>query len=304
MEVEVDEEELKSAGAEFLFSMDGRSSLLFGSLKDIASGNDIRFNALDAFSGWKHEGLPPVKVPFAAQWKFRRILDYDCGSDMVELDSDKNPRKKFQRGAQASIGRIAHCGLMSLRSHEKNQFFSVMREVFMFVTQVVLYEDELADNKVSLLTVKVCYLDCGTPASIVFLMGVHILPFFEKDVGRKAHINLYLLLAFCLSRNSSKICTLNLIWIYNELKQKGYPTDSAAYGDPSISSQRLPVIMYLTQKLLFPGNLPLPVQTICTEQTHQNLDLEIVGPQLYQLDLKFRESDNVDEWGYYRKRIS
>ncbi|KAK5812439.1 hypothetical protein PVK06_027869 [Gossypium arboreum] len=24
-------------------------------------------------------------------------------------------------------------------------------------------------------------------------MGVHILPFFEKDVGRKAHINLYLL---------------------------------------------------------------------------------------------------------------
>ncbi|KAB2047459.1 hypothetical protein ES319_A13G046800v1 [Gossypium barbadense] len=38
-----------------------------------------------------------------------------------------------------------------------------------------------------------CYLDCGTPASIVFLMGVHILPFVEKAVGRKAHINLYLL---------------------------------------------------------------------------------------------------------------
>ncbi|KAA3488639.1 TIP41-like protein [Gossypium australe] len=154
-----------------------------------ASGNDICFNALDAFSGWKHEGLPPVEVPSPAQWKFRSkpfqqvILEYDCGSDMVELDSDKVTQgKKFQRGAQASIGRIAHCGLMSLRSHEKNQFFSV-----------VLYEDELADNKVSLLTVKVCYLDCGTPASIVFLMGVHILPFFEKDVGRKAHINLYLL---------------------------------------------------------------------------------------------------------------
>ncbi|KAK5770565.1 hypothetical protein PVK06_046716 [Gossypium arboreum] len=217
MEVEVDEEELKSAGADFLF-FHGREID-----SHVASGNDIRFNALDAFSGWKHEGLPPVKVPSAAQWKFRRTQG-----------------KKFQRGAQASIGRIAHCGLMSLRSHEKNQFFSVMREVFMFVTQVVLYEDELADNKVSLLTVKV----------------------------------------------------------------KGYPTDSAAYGDPSISSQRLPVIVHLTQKHLFPGNLPLPVQTICTEQTRQNLDLEIVGPQLYQLDLKFRESDNVDEWGYYRKRIS
>ncbi|PPD88433.1 hypothetical protein GOBAR_DD14643 [Gossypium barbadense] len=45
---------------------------LFGSLKEVASGNDIHFNALDAFSGWKHEGLPPVEVPSAAQWKFRR----------------------------------------------------------------------------------------------------------------------------------------------------------------------------------------------------------------------------------------
>ncbi|PPD93109.1 hypothetical protein GOBAR_DD09951 [Gossypium barbadense] len=69
--------------------------VLFGSLKDVASGNDIHFNALDTFSGWKHESLPPVEVPSAAQWKFRSkpfrqvILDYDCGSDMVELDSNK-----------------------------------------------------------------------------------------------------------------------------------------------------------------------------------------------------------------------
>ncbi|KAH1083058.1 hypothetical protein J1N35_022819 [Gossypium stocksii] len=76
----------------------------------------------------------------------------------LSLIQTRTQGKKFQRGAQASIGRIAHCSLMSLRSHEKNQFFSVMREVFMFVTQVVLYEDELADNKVSLLTVKVRYL--------------------------------------------------------------------------------------------------------------------------------------------------
>ncbi|XP_052880677.1 uncharacterized protein LOC108486028 isoform X2 [Gossypium arboreum] len=56
-----------------------------------------------------------------------RILDYDCGSDMLSLIQTRTQGKKFQRGAQASIGRIAHCGLMSLRSHEKNQFFSVMR---------------------------------------------------------------------------------------------------------------------------------------------------------------------------------
>ncbi|PPD97895.1 hypothetical protein GOBAR_DD05069 [Gossypium barbadense] len=59
----------------------------------------------DAFSGWKHEGLPPVKVPSAAQWKFRSkpfrqvILDYDCGSDMVELHSHKNPREEISEGS-------------------------------------------------------------------------------------------------------------------------------------------------------------------------------------------------------------
>ncbi|TYH33297.1 hypothetical protein ES332_D13G049000v1 [Gossypium tomentosum] len=56
-------------------------------------------------SGWKHEGLPPVEVPSAAQWKFRSkpfqqvILDYDCGSDMVELDSNKNPREEISEGS-------------------------------------------------------------------------------------------------------------------------------------------------------------------------------------------------------------
>ncbi|PPD79933.1 hypothetical protein GOBAR_DD23127 [Gossypium barbadense] len=66
--------------------------MIFG----VESDNDIRFNALDAFSGWKHKGLPSVEVPSAAQWKFiskpfrQVILDYDCGSDMVELDSDKD----------------------------------------------------------------------------------------------------------------------------------------------------------------------------------------------------------------------
>jgi hypothetical protein len=35
----------------------------------------------------------------------------------------------------------------------------------------------------------------------------------------------------------------------NVILQKGYPTDSASYSDPSIISQRLPVIVHKTQKL-------------------------------------------------------
>ncbi|KAF3956972.1 hypothetical protein CMV_017970 [Castanea mollissima] len=41
-------------------------------LKHVDSGTKIHFNAFDALTGWKQEGLCPVKVPAAAKWKFRR----------------------------------------------------------------------------------------------------------------------------------------------------------------------------------------------------------------------------------------
>ncbi|PPD85789.1 hypothetical protein GOBAR_DD17270 [Gossypium barbadense] len=56
---------------------------------DVASGNDIRFNALDAFFDWKHEGLPPVEVPSAAQWKFRRTSRAGLTSEDAEVRENK-----------------------------------------------------------------------------------------------------------------------------------------------------------------------------------------------------------------------
>lgn len=47
----------------------GDSSLV---LKHESSGTKIYFNAFDALAGWKQEALPPVEVPAAAKWKFRR----------------------------------------------------------------------------------------------------------------------------------------------------------------------------------------------------------------------------------------
>lgn len=41
-------------------------------LKHLNSGTKIHFNAFDALRGWKQEALPPVEVPAAAKWKFRR----------------------------------------------------------------------------------------------------------------------------------------------------------------------------------------------------------------------------------------
>ena len=107
MEVEVDEKDLKAAGAE-MFS-DGRLGLriygreiesckrsildsrnlqqweeklhtshfpemVFGNsclfLKHVKSGIKIHFNAFDALTGWMQEALPPVEAPAAAKWKF------------------------------------------------------------------------------------------------------------------------------------------------------------------------------------------------------------------------------------------
>lgn len=56
----------------------GDSSLV---LKHVTSGIKIHFNAFDALKGWKHEALPPVEVPAAAKWKFRRFSElalYSC----------------------------------------------------------------------------------------------------------------------------------------------------------------------------------------------------------------------------------
>lgn len=123
-----------------------------------ASGIHISFNAFDALCGWKREGLPPVEVPAAAKWKFRSkpsqevILDYDytfttpyCGSETIE-HSNNGENTKMKDGLKLEW---EECGdridLVALQA----------RDPILFYDEVVLYEDELSDNGVSLLTVKV-----------------------------------------------------------------------------------------------------------------------------------------------------
>ena len=49
----------------------------FLSLQHAQTGARLHFNALDALKAWKQEALPPVEVPAAAKWKFRRFF-YNC----------------------------------------------------------------------------------------------------------------------------------------------------------------------------------------------------------------------------------
>ncbi|CAL4919206.1 unnamed protein product [Urochloa decumbens] len=136
----------------------------FLSLEHTQTGIKFYFNALDALKAWKKEALPPVEVPAAAKWKFRSkpsdqvILDYDytfttlyCGSDAVVLNSGTT---------QASLD-----GCSTLCWEDTDDRIDLValsaKEPILFYDEVILYEDELADNGISFLTVRVRVMPTG-----------------------------------------------------------------------------------------------------------------------------------------------
>ncbi|KAJ6951075.1 TIP41-like protein [Populus alba x Populus x berolinensis] len=290
MELEVDDKDLKAAGAEIL--TDGHHGLrihgweivsykgsilksssvitweekletshlpemVFGEsslvLKHVISGAKIHFNAFDALTGWKKEALPPVEVPAAAQWKFRSkpfqqvILDYDytfttpyCGSETIGLDTEKK-----------DSGEILEASCRPCWEDCEEQIDVVAlasKEPILFYDEVVLYEDELADNGVSLLTVKVRVMPSCWFLLLRFWLRVDGVLMRLRDT--RMHC--------AFSDSANPVILRESCWreaTFQALAAKGYPTDAASYSDPSIISQKLPVIMHKTQKLVVRGNL-------------------------------------------------
>lgn len=282
MEAVIDEKELKAAGAEPL--TDGRLGLrihgweietskrsiltslelqfweekletthlpemIFGNssliLKHLATDSKIHFNAFDALIGWKQEALPPVEVPAAAKWKFRSqpfqqvILDYDytfttpyCGSEKVGGDiSDGGPRLCWE-DCEEKIDMVALAS----------------KEPILFYDEVVLYEDELADNGVSLLTAKVRVMPSGWFVLLRFWLRVDGVLMRLRDTRLHCVFGEHSFPAI-LRESCWRECT------FSALAAKGYPVDTAAYNDPSLISKRLPIIMQKTEKLVLSTNL-------------------------------------------------
>lgn len=136
----------------------------FLSLQHAQTGIRLYFNALDSLKAWKHEALPPVEVPAAAKWKFRSkpsdqvILDYDYtfttpynGSDALVQNPDSiqtsldEPRNLCWEDSEDRIDLVALSA----------------KEPILFYDEVILYEDELADNGISFLTVRVRVMPTG-----------------------------------------------------------------------------------------------------------------------------------------------
>ncbi|XP_076919473.1 TIP41-like protein [Bidens hawaiensis] len=282
MQWEADEKEVKAAGAELL--PDGRRGLrihgweieasncscltslnlqsweekletshlpemIFGDsslvLKHISSGTKIHFNAFDALVGWKKEPLPPVEVPAATQWKFRSkpfeqiILDYDytfttpySGSETVETSNgvnlEGNTRLKWD-----------DC------DEQINVAALTAKEPILFYDEVVLYEDELADNGVSLLTVKVRVMPNYWFLLLRFWLRVDGVLMRLRDTRVVCNF----------SENTKSVILRDVSWreaTFKALASKGYPCDSASYNDPNVISQRLPIVLHKTQKLIVP----------------------------------------------------
>ncbi|CAN1164650.1 TIP41-like protein [Linum perenne] len=219
-------------------------------LKHMKSGTKIHFNAFDALTGWKQEALPPVEVPAAAQWKFRSkpfqqvILDYDytfttpyIGSETIENQCesgepiDGNGKLQWEDCKE-------QIDVVSLAS----------KEPILFYDEVVLYEDELADNGVSLLTVKVRVMPSYWFLLLRFWLRVDGVLMRLRDT--RIHCG--------FSDSCEPVILRESCWrqaTFEALSAKGYPIDDSAYSDPNIISQRLPVVMRRTQKLKGPWNL-------------------------------------------------
>ncbi|KAM6540830.1 hypothetical protein CsatB_005277 [Cannabis sativa] len=290
MEVEVDHNELKAAGAELLtegrhgirihgWEVESRNcsiltsstfeqwgeklqtshlpEMIFGDsclvLKHIPSGTKIHFNAFDALLGWKQEALPPVEVPAAEKWKFRSkpsqqvILDYDYtfttpyrGSEMIEMDATEQEREDSSEGTY---------NVQWEESKEKIDMAALApKEPILFYDEVILYEDELADNGVSLLTVKVRVMPSSWFLLLRYWLRVDGVLMRLRDT--RMH---------CVFGDKSNPTILReSCWreaTFQSLSAKGYPSDSAAYSDPSSISQRLPIVMHKSEVLKVPGNL-------------------------------------------------
>ncbi|KAL2609149.1 hypothetical protein R1flu_027722 [Riccia fluitans] len=225
-----------------------------------ATGIKVHFNALDALRGWKKEGLPPVEVSAAAKWKFASkpsqqvILDYDytfttpyCGSECLEpcaqtslpTGRDKSAFERNEDGAALPTLDWVEC-------EEKIDLATLQqRDPILFFDEVVLYEDELADNGISLLTVKVRVMPkcwflllrywLRVDGVMMRLRDTRVFSTFGADPSDVPVV---------LRERQMKEDT------FQSLASNGYSTDAAAYADPSIAGERMQTKLLKTEKLV------------------------------------------------------
>ncbi|KAK3149269.1 hypothetical protein QOZ80_3AG0215140 [Eleusine coracana subsp. coracana] len=223
----------------------------FLSLEHLQTGIKLHFNALDALKAWKKEGLPPVEVPAAAKWKFRSkpsdqvILDYDYTFTTPYYGSDDLVSKPGTMQAGSD-------GCNTLHWEDTDERIDLValsaKEPILFYDEVILYEDELADSGISFLTVRVRVMPTGWFLLLRFWLRV------DGVLMRLRDTRIYC--SFGNGDEAKPVVLRECCWreaTFASLSAKGYPSDSAAYSDPNIIAQKLPMVMQKTQKLKIPN---------------------------------------------------
>ncbi|XP_039828469.1 TIP41-like protein isoform X2 [Panicum virgatum] len=173
------------------------------------------------------------------------ILDYDytfttpyCGSDAVVLNSGTT---------QTSLD-----GCSTLCWEDTNDWIDLValsaKEPILFYDEVILYEDELADNGISFLTVRVRVMPTGWFLLLRFWLRVDGVLMRLRDT--RLHCS------FGNGDGAKPVVLRECCWreaTFASLSAKGYPSDSAAYADPNLIAQKLPIVMQKTQKLKIPN---------------------------------------------------
>uniref|UniRef100_A0A0A9HPF0 TIP41-like protein n=1 Tax=Arundo donax TaxID=35708 RepID=A0A0A9HPF0_ARUDO len=122
------------------------------------------------------------------------------------------------------------------------------KEPILFYDEVILYEDELADSGISLLTVRVRVMPTGWFLLLRFWLRV------DGVLMRLRDTRLYC--SFGNGDEAKPVVLCERCWreaTFASLSAKGYPSDSAAYSDPNLIVQKLPIVMQKTQKLKIPN---------------------------------------------------
>ncbi|BBN18269.1 type 2A phosphatase activator TIP41 [Marchantia polymorpha subsp. ruderalis] len=235
----------------------GDSSL---ELKHEATGIKIHFNALDGLRGWKKEGLPPVEVPAAAKWKFASkpsqqvILDYDytfttpyCGSENLEPCGQTSALSvRDGSAAERNAEADSHPALEWVECEEQIDLVSLQqRDPILFFDEVILFEDELADNGISLLTVKVRVMPkcwflllrywLRVDGVLMRLRDTRVFSKFSSDPKEVPVV----LRERCVKEDT-----------FQSLASRGYPKDAGAYADPSVAGNRLQTKLIISEKLV------------------------------------------------------
>mmetsp|Transcript_6371 Transcript_6371/g.14150 ORF Transcript_6371/g.14150 Transcript_6371/m.14150 type:complete len:312 (-) Transcript_6371:336-1271(-) len=216
-----------------------------------ASGVALDFNALDALRGWQEEGLPPLQVSVAQEWRRAREheikqqqavqLQYDwtyttpyCGT-VCRADAQQ---AKPTTGADAGAGPQGVAGASPApemsggsvpawhdTTDQIDRGLLMERDPILFYDEVPLYESDLDDNGVCQLTAKLrvmpkCWfvllrLWIRVDGSLVRLRETRL--FCRHDMPERAHVVL----------REVKHVEGGL----KELRAAGAPDDAAAYAD-------------------------------------------------------------------------